>query len=128
MPSIASHFVCAKLVSDKLDVDVEEFYKGNILPDIALLNDSHNKVRGSFYLIPNIEYFVENSDLNEDIELGYLCHLLLDKYFFNLLRVMLFSDLKKYIKSLAKLLIKFILFSYIIYHPLQLLKHNKFIM
>lgn len=81
MPSIASHFVCAKLVSDKLDVDVEEFYKGNILPDIALLNDSHNKVRGSFYLIPNIEYFVENSDLNEDIELGYLCHLLLDKYF-----------------------------------------------
>lgn len=81
MPSIASHFVCAKLVSDNLNVEVEDFYKGNILPDIILLDDSHHKIRGSFYLIPNIDYFVTKLDLTKDIELGYLCHLLLDKYF-----------------------------------------------
>ena len=45
MPSIAAHMAVAKLISDKLYIDKEEFYKGNILPDIIDIPDSHHKMQ-----------------------------------------------------------------------------------
>lgn len=86
MPSIASHFVVAKLVYKKINdsgqkIDKEEFYKGNILPDIIKMNNSHYKIKGKYYLIPDIKEYRKNVDINKDINIGYLCHLLLDKYF-----------------------------------------------
>lgn len=81
MPSIASHFVVSKLVGEKLNIKSDEFYKGNILPDIVDIDNSHLKIKGSYYEIPNIEYFVNNYDLDNELNLGYLCHLLLDRYF-----------------------------------------------
>lgn len=81
MPSIASHFVVAKLVAKNLNIKTDDFYKGNILPDIIDKSDSHSKIKGSYYEIPNVEYFSNKLNLNNDIEVGYLCHLLLDKYF-----------------------------------------------
>lgn len=80
MPSIASHFVVAKLVSSYLGIKSDDFYKGNILPDIIDIEDSHFKIR-SYYEIPKLEYFYNNLNLNNDLERGYLCHLLLDKDF-----------------------------------------------
>lgn len=78
MPSIASHFVVAKLVSKRIGINSDEFYKGNILPDI--IDDSHFKIRGTYYEIPDIDKYLESVELN-DLEIGYLTHLLLDKYF-----------------------------------------------
>ena len=57
MPSLAAHMVCAKLVSESLNIKDEEFIKGNLLPDIIDIENSHKKVKGKFYCIPDIEYF-----------------------------------------------------------------------
>lgn len=79
MPSIASHFVVAKLVSASLNLD-DDFYRGNILPDL-IDGNSHHKIKGSYYHIPDIDYVVNELDFNNNLNLGYLCHLLLDKFF-----------------------------------------------
>ena len=80
MPSIASHFSCASLVAKKLDIKNDDFYRGNILPDLLEDVDSHYKIDGTYYLIPDIDHY-KNIMKNDYINLGYLCHLLLDKYF-----------------------------------------------
>ncbi len=76
----------AKLVWDKIDkngkkINKKEFYKGCILPDIIKSEDSHYKIKGKYYLIPDIEKYKKNNSMDKDINKGYLCHLLLDKYF-----------------------------------------------
>lgn len=81
MPSIAAHMVCAKLVSEKLNITDPDFIKGNLLPDISLEKDSHKKIQGKHYYIPNINYFINTLDFSNSLYLGYLTHLLLDKYF-----------------------------------------------
>lgn len=81
MPNIASHFVCAKLVSNILNIRSDAFFKGNILPDVIDLDNSHHKIHGSYCLIPDTEYYKKIMDSDSDLEKGYLCHLLLDKYF-----------------------------------------------
>lgn len=81
MPSIASHLVVAKLVSKHLNINSDDFYKGNILPDIIDKDNSHLKIKGTYYEIPNTKYCYDILNLDNDLDLGYLCHLLLDKYF-----------------------------------------------
>ena len=81
MPSIAAHMVCAKLVGEELKITSPEFIQGNILPDIIESEDSHRKIKGKYYYIPNIDYFTKKLDLTNDLEIGYLTHLLLDKYY-----------------------------------------------
>jgi len=80
MPSIAAHLVCAKLVAENLNIDDENFFQGNVLPDIINLSDSHSHIRGSYYLIPDIQKFLKKKKTGY-LYLGYLCHLLLDRYF-----------------------------------------------
>ncbi len=86
MPSIASHFVVAELVFKMINkngrkIDKGEFYRGNILPDIIKGGDSHYNMKGKYYLIPDTQRYMRNNNMNMDINKGYLCHLLLDKYF-----------------------------------------------
>lgn len=81
MPSIASHYAVCTLVCKKLNVNPLEFYKGNILPDIINKSNSHYKEKGTFYLVPNITKFLKENKIDNDLNKGYLCHLLLDKYF-----------------------------------------------
>lgn len=84
MPSIASHFACGKLVYKELKDDIknkDDFYIGCALPDIIDCPDSHLKIQGKYYLIPDIEKYKKTTNLNLDFNKGYLCHLLLDKYF-----------------------------------------------
>ena len=81
MPSIASHFVIASLVSKQLEIKSNNFFIGNILPDIIDKENSHRKIKGQYYLIPDITGFLQNNNYEETILLGCLCHLLLDKYF-----------------------------------------------
>lgn len=84
MPSIASHFVCANLIYDQLQDEIKDkiaFFRGCILPDIISLNNSHYKIKGTYYQIPDITYYQKNLDMENDMTKGYLCHLLLDKCF-----------------------------------------------
>jgi len=81
MPSIAAHMVMAKLISDKLNINDDEFIKGNLYPDVILDSDSHHKIKGKYYLIPDINYFNKKYDFNNPFQLGCYTHLLLDKHF-----------------------------------------------
>lgn len=81
MPSIASHYVVAKKVGRILNLENDDYLLGNILPDIIQDNNSHYKIEGTYYLIPNIKDFIKENKYNKNIFLGYLTHLLLDKYF-----------------------------------------------
>lgn len=83
MPSVAAHMICAKLVSEKLKINDKEFIKGNLLPDILDMpaEKSHLKIKGKYYEIPDIQKFINKVNLKNNLALGYLSHLLLDKYF-----------------------------------------------
>ena len=79
MPGIVAHMVVAKLVGEKLHLSSDEFTIGNILPDISKEKDSHHKIQGKIYLIPDIEYWKSTLDLSNKVQLGYLTNLLLDQ-------------------------------------------------
>lgn len=81
MPSIAAHMVVSKLVGEKLNIYNEEFIRGNILPDVVNIKDSHHKIKGKNLLIPDTDYFKKRLDFKNMINLGYYVHLLLDKYY-----------------------------------------------
>lgn len=81
MPNISAHIIVAKEVAKKLNIDNDEFIRGNILPDIIDMENSHHKIQSGTYMIPDINYFLQNLDLSKDINIGYLTHLLLDKHY-----------------------------------------------
>lgn len=83
MPSIAAHMACAKVVAELLKIDDPNFIVGNIYPDITCLKNSHYKIKGKYFYVPNIEYYKNLIKEYNNFELGYLCHLYLDKYFLN---------------------------------------------
>ena len=81
MPSISPHMIVAKEVAKKLNITSEDFIRGNLLPDIIDIANSHHKIKGDIYMIPDIKYFLKTLDLTKDLDIGYLTHLLLDKHF-----------------------------------------------
>lgn len=85
MPGIVAHMAVAKTVGEELNINSDEFYQGNLLPDILKRSkvDSHFKKQGRIYKIPNTLYYRETFDLDQDLNLGYYTHLLLDRYFFD---------------------------------------------
>ena len=81
MPSITPHMVVATEVAKILNINSEDFIRGNLLPDIIDIKNSHHKIESDIYLIPDIDYFIKKLDLTNDLDLGYLTHLLLDKHY-----------------------------------------------
>lgn len=83
MPGIVGHMAVAKTVGEELNINSDEFYQGNLLPDIleGSKRRSHFKKQGRFFHIPNTLYYRESFDLDSDQNLGYYTHLLLDRYF-----------------------------------------------
>lgn len=82
MPNMSGHMSVAKLISEKLNIDDKDFYRGNLMPDLYRdKTKSHYKIPGKKYLIPDIERVKKELDLNDITNLGYLTHLLLDKYY-----------------------------------------------
>ena len=82
MPNISSHMAVAVKVSEILEIDDPLFIEGNLLPDLYRNKEkSHFKKMGKKYLVPNIEYVKSTFDLSNKLYLGYLVHLLLDKYY-----------------------------------------------
>lgn len=83
MPSVCAHMVVAKIISKKLNINSDEFIKGNLLPDIIDDNDSHHKIVSGNYMVPDIDYFACKIDYSDSLQIGYLTHLLLDKHYLN---------------------------------------------
>ncbi len=84
MPNMSAHMAVAKRVSEYLKINDNNFFKGNLLPDLYNdKNKSHYKIQGKVYLIPDTNYVVNNLDMNNTMNLGVLTHLLLDKYYFD---------------------------------------------
>lgn len=81
MPNISAHMSVAKKVAKRLNINSDEFIKGNLLPDIIDMKDSHHKVQNGVYMVPDIEYFLQNLDFSKDLNIGYFTHLLLDKHY-----------------------------------------------
>ena len=81
MPNISSHMIVAKEVGKELGINSFEYYRGNLLPDIINSNDSHHRILSGPFLIPDINYFINNLDLTKDINIGYLVHILLDYHY-----------------------------------------------
>ncbi len=82
MPNMSGHMAIAKRVGEALNINDKEFYIGNLLPDLYIdKSKSHYKIQGKKYLIPDIDLYIKEHDLTNKLNLGYLCHLLLDKYY-----------------------------------------------
>ena len=81
MPNISAHMIVAVEVGKRLNINSDEFIRGNLLPDITSIEDSHHKISRGVYLVPDISFFIDNLDLNNDLYVGYLTHLLLDKHY-----------------------------------------------
>ena len=82
MPNISSHMAVAKRVSEILNIESDDFYRGNLLPDLYRNKfRSHFKTKGDKYLIPNIDEVKNNLNLKNMKDLGKFVHLMLDYYY-----------------------------------------------
>ena len=81
MPNISAHMIVAVEVAKRLNINSDEFIKGNLLPDIIDIKNSHHKIESDVYMVPDIDYFLQNLDFSKDLNIGYLTHLLLDKHY-----------------------------------------------
>ena len=83
MPSAAAHLGGANYINQKLNLNSDEFLIGAILPDIIDMDKtkSHYKIQGTYYLVPDLEYYSKHNDLSNMLNLGYYFHLYLDYYF-----------------------------------------------
>ena len=81
MPNISSHMIVATLVGKELGINSFDYYRGNLLPDIMKGKDSHHRLVYGPLFIPDVNYFLKNLDLNKDINIGYLVHILLDYHY-----------------------------------------------
>ena len=86
MPSHNIHLAIAKKVNLYLNMDLDAFMLGNVLPDIICKDHikTHfcpNKPGISGITRPDIFYKKYKDKLNNPTMLGYLIHLLIDKYY-----------------------------------------------
>lgn len=81
MPSLITHLKISQNICKDLQLPKYEFYLGNLLPDFY--GNNHKESHYSNNRIPNINNFMnEFSNLNlTPVEIGYLCHLLTDKFY-----------------------------------------------
>lgn len=99
MPAWGMHLTIAKKVNKKLKLENNEWYVGNLLPDIYsgwIIENASKKliydishygknilINEHEYMVPDYEEFINKNDVKENVLLlGYLSHLLSD-YFFN---------------------------------------------
>lgn len=92
------HLYIAKKLNEKLKLDYNEFMIGNVLPDIYggwIIKDASKKleyeithygkitkINSHKFMLPDYNAFLkDNSIKNNPLALGYLCHILSDKFF-----------------------------------------------
>jgi len=80
MPNLATHYICGKIIKEILNIKSDTYLVGCILPDY--IENSHYKKKGTLFSIPDIDLFINETDITDiNFLLGYLTHLLLDKHF-----------------------------------------------
>ncbi len=106
MASAIIHLCVAKEVNKYLNMDENELLLGSIAPDISKQIGQTKEI--SHFLdysneddIPNIDRFLAKykSELNKPFEMGYLIHLLTDKYWF---RDYVYQYIERYTKNSVK--------------------------
>lgn len=82
MPSLKTHLAIAQKLNQELNLCDNQFYLGNLLPDLTT-ESNHKKFHFSENKVPNIQVYLENfkDSTLTTIEIGYLCHLLADKFY-----------------------------------------------
>jgi len=82
MPSLITHLKISQSINNKLQLPNSEFHLGNLLPDLSYGNN-HKESHYSHNRIPNIKSYLNDitSQKLTPLEIGYLCHLLTDKYY-----------------------------------------------
>ena len=85
MPNVSAHLGCALKVKKELNIKDDRFLVGALLPDIIDEDKrkSHYKIRGKFYLVPNLKEYLDTHDMKDPMNLGYFFHLYLDYYYFD---------------------------------------------
>ncbi len=83
MPNVSAHIGCSLKVKEKLNIEDDRFILGAILPDVIDddKRNTHFKIRGKEYLIPNLDYYLKTYDIKDACNLGYFFHLYLDYYY-----------------------------------------------
>lgn len=87
MPSHKIHLAIAKKVNDKLNLDLDSIMLGSVLPDLTIYKDhrtSHYQIDGTYEeRLANPDKFVKEykNKLNNPVMIGYLIHLLTDRYY-----------------------------------------------
>ena len=100
MPNISAHMIVAKEVAKILNISSADFIRGNLLPDIIDLDNSHHKIKSGVYLVPDTEYLKKKLDLNNYLYLGYYTHLLLDKHYLEDFMAVLYPNKNVFIDGL----------------------------
>ena len=54
MPNISAHLIVGREVGKRLNINSDDFMRGNVLPDVIDMKDSHHKIKKGIYFIPNI--------------------------------------------------------------------------
>lgn len=89
MPSHKIHMYVAKKVNEKLKLDLDSIMLGSVLPDLTIDKDhakSHYQYEGTYESeLANPDKFIcgYKSKLNDPIIMGYLIHLLTDRFYNN---------------------------------------------
>lgn len=96
MPSWSIHLAIAKRINDKLNLDKDLFYYGNLLPDVdksTLISRDEAHYDNHTIPFPNcpkehmidIDLFLKDykENLSNPLILGYYCHLLADNFYNN---------------------------------------------
>ena len=88
MPSLTMHHSVSVIANRKLNLPEASFYLGTIAPDVINtekkeLNHFYEKLESGFK-VPNIDLFITEyrESLSNPFVLGFLSHLLVDRYFF----------------------------------------------
>lgn len=71
-------------INKKLNLDLDKLMLGSVLPDLNLENhrSSHYQVMGGYPLfLSNPDKFLNSNKVDNPISLGYLLHLLTDRYY-----------------------------------------------
>lgn len=83
MPSHKIHIKIANEINKKIKLDSDKLLLGSVLPDLTrkMHYVSHFKTIKDDHKFYNIDLFMKKYNLNNEILMGYLIHLLTDKFF-----------------------------------------------
>ena len=85
MPSHKIHMAIAQIINQELMLDNDKIILGSVLPDLELTHNhglSHFQYVDEYpYNLANAYEFIKKYNLYDDISIGYIIHLLTDKYY-----------------------------------------------